>query len=131
MATPSTYLDPQFNPLPETRSMKEQLKQNKNTLKELKELIKKNNSHTVGSNSVNFNYPYIATIERLKKNNEELERRIKGKPSMGGTRSRSKLSRGKRSRSKRSRSKRSRSKRSRGKRSRTSKRSRKHKKYKN
>ena len=117
MATPSTYLDPQFNVLPETRSMKEQLKQNKNTLNELKELIKKNNSHTVGSNSVNFNYPYIATIERLKKNNEELERRIKGKLSMGGTRSRT--------------SKRSRSKRSRSKRSRTSKRSRKHKKYKN
>jgi hypothetical protein len=115
--------------------MKEQLKQNKNTIAELTKLQNKKKSHTVGSNSVNFNYPYITTIERLKKNNEELKQQLKQNKLMGGTRSRGKLSRSKRSRSKRSRGtrsrgKRSRSKRSRGKRSRGT-RSRKHKKYKN
>jgi len=83
--------------------MKEQLKQNKNTLKELKELIKKNKSHTVGSNSVNFNHTYRATIERLQEKNKELKQQIKENPLMGGTRSRSKRSRSKRSRSKRTR----------------------------
>jgi len=112
MATPSTYSATHLNVLPETRSIKAQLKQNKNTLKELKELIKKNKSHTVGSNSVNFNHTYRATIERLEKKNKELKQQIKENPLMGGTRSRT-------------------SKRSRSKRSRTSKRTRKHKKYKN
>ena len=67
MATPSTYLDPQFNVLPETRSIKAQLKENKRTIDELTKLEKKNKSHTVGSKSVNFNHTYSATIERLKK----------------------------------------------------------------